>query len=211
MKIPLLALLALATLPATLPAQTFRPNVVNGAVLGGLAGAVIGNNSGHRAGEGALIGALAGALLGDLTEQDRPAPRVVTPVAYQTPPRVVTVTSPPAPVVYSSQTTVVYSTPAPVIYSASPTRTIIVETAPAVSSTRARPSLSSSPEPLRWISAGATPLLVAVLPVALVPFRWIQDKSTHPANLCSPYSTKAWWFRPACAAPTVSPSPRMSP
>ena len=52
---------------ATVSAQSFRPEIVNGAVLGGIAGAIIGNNSGnHKGGQGALIGAAAGAIIGGI-------------------------------------------------------------------------------------------------------------------------------------------------
>jgi outer membrane lipoprotein SlyB len=59
---------------ASVQAQIFRPETVNGAVLGGIAGAVIGNNSGdlhHNAWRGAAIGTLAGGLIGSSIGESR--------------------------------------------------------------------------------------------------------------------------------------------
>jgi hypothetical protein len=53
---------------ASVRAQVFRPEAVNGALLGGVAGAVIGNNSGslgHNAWKGAAIGAGVGLIAGE--------------------------------------------------------------------------------------------------------------------------------------------------
>ena len=61
----LFALILVCASAVTVPAQAFRPEVVNGAVLGGLAGAIIGNNGGnHNGAQGLLIGAVAGGLIG---------------------------------------------------------------------------------------------------------------------------------------------------
>lgn len=59
---------------ASVQAQVFRPETVNGAVLGGIAGAVIGNNSGdlhHNAWRGAAIGTVAGGLIGSSIGESR--------------------------------------------------------------------------------------------------------------------------------------------
>lgn len=67
MKTTLLLCLGLVA-AASLRAQVFRPEAVNGAVLGGVAGAVIGHNSGslgHNAWKGAAIGAGVGLIAGE--------------------------------------------------------------------------------------------------------------------------------------------------
>jgi hypothetical protein len=67
MKTTLLLCLGLFA-AASVRAQVFRPEAVNGAVLGGVAGAVIGHNSGslgHNAWRGAAIGAGVGLIAGE--------------------------------------------------------------------------------------------------------------------------------------------------
>ncbi|HWZ94393.1 MAG TPA: YMGG-like glycine zipper-containing protein [Opitutaceae bacterium] len=92
MKTLTLSLIALTLGVASVKAQIFQPNIVNGAIVGGMAGAIIGHNSGHHTGEGAVIGTAAGAVIGSLAQ---PQFAVVYPQ--------------PAPVVYE------YESPAPVV------------------------------------------------------------------------------------------------
>jgi hypothetical protein len=162
MKTPLPLLFALAVIPAALPAQTFRPNLVNGAVLGAAAGAVIGHNSGDRAGEGALIGALAGAFLGDLAERDQRAPRAAAPHSPQTR---TTVVSGPAPIsARAAQTTVVYSTtPAPAMTRPlrSLSRAVVLNTSPADCEPTPTTVIITQPPP-RLVAAPAATSVVVV-------------------------------------------------